>query len=91
MGAVVGKHVRVAALAAGLVRRTWHDLRHHHASVVLSEGVSPALVPERLGHDAATLLKTYAHVICKDEERVRSIVDATLGTSVEEWLRTEAV
>jgi hypothetical protein len=34
--------------------------------------VSPALVAERLGHDVATLLKTYAHVIRKDEDRVRT-------------------
>jgi DNA-binding CsgD family transcriptional regulator len=59
--------------------------------VLLSEGVSPALVAERLGHDVATLLKTYAHVIRKDDDRVRSIVDATLGGSAEDWLRTEVV
>jgi integrase len=89
--AMVGKHIRGAASRAGLGGRTWHDLRHHHASVLLSEGVSPALVAERLGHDVATLLKTYAHVIRKDDDRVRSIVDATLGGSAEDWLRTEAV
>jgi len=74
----------------GLEGRTWHDLRHHHASVLLSAGVSPALVAERLGHDVVTLLKTYAHVIRKDEDRVRGIIDATLGGSAEDWLRTEA-
>jgi len=74
----------------GLEGRTWHDLRHHHASVLLSAGVGPALVAERLGHDVVTLLKTYAHVIRKDEDRVRGIIDATLGGSAEDWLRTEA-
>ena len=53
----------------------WHDLRHHHASVPLSKGVSPALVAERLGHDLKTLLRTYAHVIRQDEDRLRVIVD----------------
>jgi len=52
--------------------------------------VGPALVAERLGHDVVTLLKTYAHVIRKDEDRVRGIIDATLGGSAEDWLRTEA-
>jgi hypothetical protein len=42
---------------------------------VLSEGVSPTLEAERLGHDVATLLEIYAHVIRKDEDRVREIVD----------------
>jgi integrase len=67
----------------------WHDLRHHHASVLLSKGVSPALVAERPGHDLKTLLRTYAHVIRQDDERVRTIVDGTLGGDAEDWLRTE--
>jgi len=70
---------------------TWHDLRHHHASVLLSEGVSPALVAERLGHTMVTLMGTYAHVIRSDEDRVHTIVDASLGGSAEDWLRTEAI
>ena len=88
--AVASKYIRSAAKAVG-VEATWHDLRHHHASVLLSAGVSPALVAERLGHDIKTLLNTYAHVIRADEDRVRAIVDATLGGSAADWLRTEAV
>lgn len=42
-------------------------------------------------HDLKTLLTTYAHVMPKDDDRVRSIVDATLAGSAEDWLRTEAV
>jgi hypothetical protein len=47
--------------------------------VLLSRGISPALVAERLGHDIKTLLRTYAHVICSDEDRVRAVVDDVLG------------
>ncbi len=88
---MVAKYARGAATGAGVAGRTWHDLRHHHASVLLSAGVSPALVAERLGHDVKTLLTTYAHVIRNDDERVRSIVDETLGVAAEDWLRTAAV
>jgi hypothetical protein len=56
--------------------------------VLLSRGVSPALVAERLGHDLNTLLHTYAHVIRSDEDRVRLLVDESLGGSAEDWLRT---
>ena len=49
------------------------------------------MVAERLGHDVKTLLATYADVIRKDEDRVRTIVDDTLGGSAEDWLRTKAV
>ena len=73
------------------LKATWHDLRHHHASMLLSAGVSPALVAERLGHDLATLLRTYAHVIRADEDRVRAIIDGQLGGSAEDWLRTGEV
>jgi integrase len=86
--AMLAKHIRTATRTAAMTA-TWHDLRHHHASVLLSAGVSPALVAERLGHDLKTLLHTYAHVIRTDEERVRAIVDESLGGSAEDWLRTK--
>jgi integrase len=88
--AMASKYIRTAAAMAG-VDASWHDLRHHHASVLLSAGVSPALVADRLGHDVKTLLASYAHVIRTDEDRVRNIVDDTLGGSAEDWLRTKAV
>jgi integrase len=76
---MASKYIRLATQAAGLPGRSWHDLRHHHASVLLSNGISPALVAERLGHDVKTLLATYAHIIRADDDRVRGIVDASLG------------
>jgi integrase len=81
----------VAAAREPVAGTTWHDLRHHHASVLLSAGVSPALVAERLGHDIQTLLRTYAHVIRQDEDRVRAVVDEVLGGTAADWLRTQAV
>jgi len=88
--AMAGKYMRTSAKRAE-VSATWHDLRHHHASVLLAEGVNPSKVAERLGHDVKTLLATYSHVMPSDDDRVRSVVDATLGGSAEDWLRTEAV
>jgi hypothetical protein len=61
-----------------------------HASFLLTEGVNSTKVAERLGHDVKTLLTTYAHVMPNDDDRVRSIVYATLGERAEHWLRTEA-
>jgi integrase len=68
------KHARRAGQAAGLEAFGWHDLRHHHASVLLSRGISPALVAERLGHDIKTLLRTYAHAL------------AAMRTGSDRWL-----
>jgi integrase len=86
---VLSAYVQRARVRAGIsTDRTWHDFRHHHASLLLSQGVSPALVAERLGHDLKTLLKTYAHVIRSDDDRVRAVVDGALGVSAEDYLRT---
>lgn len=47
--AMAAKHMRASTRRAE-VAATWHDLRHHHASVLLAEGVNPSKVAERLGH-----------------------------------------
>ena len=84
-----GDYIRAAVKRAGLSGITWHSLRHYHASTLLSAGMSPALVAERLGHDIQTLVRTYAPVIRADDERVRAVVDEHLGVSAEDFLWTE--
>jgi integrase len=40
----------------------FHDLRHYHASYLLSQGINPKIVQERLGHSTILLtLDTYSH------------------------------
>jgi integrase len=84
----LGDVMRSTAKAAE-VDASWHDFRHAHASVLLSAGISPALVADRLGHSLIELLRTYAHVIRSDEDRVRAIVDAGLQPA-EDQMRTAA-
>jgi len=84
-----GDYIRSAVKRAGLSGITWHSLRHYHASTLLSAGVSPALVAERLGHDVQTLMRTYAHVIRADDDRVRGVIDDHFGVSAEDFLRTD--
>ncbi|SNY26922.1 Site-specific recombinase XerD [Orenia metallireducens] len=41
-----------------------HDLRHTHATLLLSSGIHPKVVQERLGHkNITTTLNTYSHVV----------------------------
>ena len=47
---------------AKVKRITFHGVRHTVATVSLGAGTPPHAVAERLGHDVATLLATYAHV-----------------------------
>lgn len=49
---------------AGLPVIRFHDLRHTSATLLLSEGIHPKIVQERLGHSTVTLtLNTYSHVL----------------------------
>jgi integrase len=48
---------------AGLSRIRFHDLRHTAATLMLSRGVHPKIVAERLGHSTPMLtLTVYSHV-----------------------------
>ena len=48
---------------AGVPRVRFHDLRHSHATQLLSSGVHPKIVQERLGHSSITMtLDLYSHV-----------------------------
>lgn len=50
--------------AAGVPYRTMHELRHSHASMLLSAGQSLTIVAERLGHaDPAVTLRVYSHLL----------------------------
>lgn len=50
--------------AASIPYRSFHALRHTHASILLSKGIHPKIVQERLGHSKiSTTLDTYSHLI----------------------------
>lgn len=72
---------RAAAVGMGLKDRSgWHELRHHHASLLISAGLSVVAVAERLGHkDASETLQTYGHLWPTDHDRAVAAVDAALG------------
>lgn len=42
---------------------TIHDLRHAHATWLLTEGLPVHTVADRLGHDPAVLLRDYSHIL----------------------------
>lgn len=49
---------------SGIPRIRFHDLRHTHATILLSMGVNPKIVAERLGHSSVQItLDTYSHVL----------------------------
>jgi integrase len=75
---------RPARSAAGLpTDRTFHDLRHFYASLLIRKGCSVKVVQNRLGHaSAAETLDTYSHLWPDDEDRTRAAVDDVLAPAV---------
>ena len=61
-----------------------HDLRHVHATMLLTAGVPVHVVAERLGHaDPAITLRVYAHVIRKHADGVAATFAAAVdGTTL---------
>ena len=73
---------------AGLPRIRFHDLRHTHATLLLTLGVNPKVVQERLGHSQISMtLDTYSHVVPSlQRDAARRIDD--LFASQDPWQMT---
>ena len=60
----VTKALKKIIKSMGIPGMSFHDLRHTHAAIMLSQGVHPKVVSERLGHSSiAITLDTYSHVL----------------------------
>jgi len=61
---------------ANVPKIRFHDLRHTHATLLLSKGVPPKVVAERLGHSNIKItLDTYSHVLPTMQEDVIRKID----------------
>jgi len=55
----------------------FHDLRHSHATQLLSQGIHPKVVQERLGHSTIVItLDTYSHVLPNMQEEAAEKIDS---------------
>lgn len=76
----VRRHYYLLLAAAGVPRVRFHDLRNTHATLMLSEGVHPKIVSERLGHaNIGITLDTYSHALPNLQEEAARKLDALLG------------
>jgi integrase len=62
--------------AAGLPVIRFHDLRHSAATILLSMGVNPKVIQERLGHASVTItLGRYAHVTASMQNEANTMLN----------------
>ena len=79
-GIAVTRRLQSILASAGLPRQRFHDLRHLYATILLSEGVSPRVVMELLGHSQISLtLNTYSHVVPALTRDAVGRIDRALG------------
>ena len=82
--AVIEHHFKPALTRIGLPKEIrLYDLRHTHATLLLSKGVHPKIVSERLGHSSTQItLDTYSHVLPHMQKETAEKLEAMLfGTS----------
>lgn len=71
---------QVAKTTLGRIR--FHDLRHTHATHLLSRNVHPKIASERLGHSKIGItLDLYSHVIPGMQEDAAAMIDDALRTA----------
>ena len=59
-----------------LPRIKFHDLRHTHATLLLSQGVDIKTIQKRLGHsDISTTLNVYAHSVKELDKKASDVMD----------------
>lgn len=69
---------------AGLPRIRFHDLRHSAATLLLTQGIHPKVVSERLGHSKVSItLDLYSHVTPTLQKEAAMALDALIAGSDE--------
>jgi integrase len=72
----IEKAIKEVSLETGIKRIRVHDLRHSHASYLISRGANIVLVAKRLGHaKPAETLNTYSHLFPDDEVKLIDIME----------------
>ena len=69
-----------ALAAKGLPKRTFHSLRHSHASALIAAGLDVVTVSKRLGHsNPALTLSVYSHLFVSKDGLAAAAIDKVFG------------
>ena len=68
--------MKMISTEMGLKKIRIHDLRHSHASHLISLGCDPLVIQERLGHkDVEVTLNTYSHLYPNKQNEVAKLLE----------------
>ncbi len=83
-------HLRRMCQRYGIPHFRFHDLRHYHASVMLSVGVPDKYAMERMGHASAHMLKrVYQHTMKEKTEEITEQVDDFFNSKLHTGFHTK--
>ncbi len=72
----VGRRKKGYCVKANVKEIKIHDLRHSHATLLLSKGIPVTVISKRLGHSDMTMtLNTYSHLIPEDENKAVDLLN----------------
>lgn len=75
----IEKGILEGCKSSGVKRIRVHDLRHSHASYLISRGANIKLVAKRLGHiKTSVTLDTYSHLFPSDERTIVDIMESEI-------------
>jgi len=75
----INKILKRIITQADLPQISFHDLRHTHATMLLSQGVNPKIVQERLGHSTISVtMDVYSHVMPGMQKQASDQLDINL-------------
>ncbi len=77
-GSTITRRLKRVLKAAGLPDKTFHQLRHSHATALLSLGVPLEVIRKRLGHSDRRTTDIYAHVVPELEREASAAIGALL-------------
>lgn len=75
------EHFSKLTKKAELPKIRFHDLRHSHATMLISLKVHPKVAAERLGQTTSMFTDRYAHVIESMQKEVAASIDTALNNS----------
>lgn len=82
-GEVLTKDFQKLLARLGLPKIRFQDLRHSCATFLISQGLSPRVVMETLGHsNIHTTLQIYSHVLEDDRQAAADTMDGVLGSGL---------